>query len=153
MLNNSFISSFKLVESAEWRSQSHQDDALFTPQSRPKTITEMYHKCEPMPALEKLQVMHATSSALPHSIIISLNQEFRTDDVVCIRQYSDPGMFFNDWRTAMLSAAQKSRFQRKETKLKRRQTKKGTSDGIRKEVQPEKIVTLNVSVVGFVGEV
>ena len=39
-----------------WASKQQLDAGLFTPQSRPEALNEMYNKCDQVPAVSKMQV-------------------------------------------------------------------------------------------------
>ncbi len=107
-----------------WRSASSQDAGLFTPDSRPHAILDMYDGCERVPNL-------------------GLVQEFREDDKDCRKLYSDPGMFFRIWRDHVIEEAKKA--QKSRTSKKKDPAKVGG----RKNLNPTRIITTRVCFTSF----
>jgi hypothetical protein len=98
------------------------DSQLFTPENRPKIITEIYVKADPMPNLGVLQ-------------------QFREDDKQCNSFYSHPGYFFELWKAQFQEAARIEKEKRKEERKEKKKKKANKPE--RKKVQYVKIKTQN----------
>ena len=109
---------------AVWSSNksSISGGGLFTKETRPKPINELYECCDTLPNFD-------------------LVQEFRTDDLSCKKLYSNAGMFFEIWKLNMIEEA------KKEAKaLRKTRPKRGKNEKIGTEIkQCEKIETHRVS--------
>ena len=55
-LNIHVCQSHFLLNFQAWASKQQLDAGLFTPQSRPEPLNEMYNKCDQVPAVSKMQV-------------------------------------------------------------------------------------------------
>ena len=98
------------------------DSQLFRPETRPKIITEIYQKADPMPNLGVLQ-------------------EFRDDERLCSSFYSHPGYFFELWKAQFQEAARIEKEKRKEARKEKKKKKANKPE--RKKVQYVKIKTKN----------
>ena len=81
----------------EWSSKKSITFGLFTESTRPKPINDLYERSEKAPNFE-------------------LVQRFRQDDKVCLKLYSDPGMFFQIWKDQLIEAAKKEQKEKKRPK-------------------------------------
>jgi len=101
----------------DWKAKLGIEAGLFTLQSRPKAISNLYETAEKLPNLECLQ-------------------SYRLDDLNCTKLYSNPGMFFDIWKEEIIEKA------KKEAKALRKKNKKREKQSIRKELQAGDLVKI-----------
>ena len=105
-----------------WISKRDMDACLFQKNSRPQQIQKLYENCEEIPKLRLLEGFWETD----------------LQKKLCVQKYSDPDMFFRNWKEQILEILQKEteelRNNRKQKKIAKRSEK---------TVERKKIVTKN----------
>jgi len=82
----------------EWRASPHIDQTLFVPESQHPIVDKVYQSCFGTPPLYILD-------------------GFREDGNTCMRQYSYPQFFMEQWKSVMMREQEERRKKKNEKKI------------------------------------
>ena len=105
-----------------WISKRDMDACLFQKNSRPQQIQKLYENCEEIPKLRLLEGFWETD----------------LQKKLCVQKYSDPDMFFRNWKEQILEILQKET-----EELRKNRKQKKIAKRSEKTVERKKIVTKN----------